>query len=142
MPRRIKDEREEQFLLDEERRRVTERRIAALGELLGFHKSFIEDVAARGQEAVIDRVAITDQTGAQSRLLALTQVLGSYIEGRMERGIWPGPEELLEVVADLAQQFEIQPLEAVELLDPVLEIYRGAARVLGRRQEPDETNTV
>ncbi len=106
--------------------------MSQLGQILGLHPDLIGQVASQGSRAVIDRVTYTDQTGAQSRVLALAQRVGIYMEDRILEGDPANSEDMLDAVANFANDLQIPPVLAVDLIGPVLEVFQRAVQMAAR----------
>ena len=107
------------------------KRLAALGKALGLHKDFVSDVQARGQAAVIDRAEGLDRSGALGRVLSITQRVGCYMQEDAE-AMAPPMEQgaVLELIASLADQHDVDRLTAARLVGTVLEVYNRAGQQL------------
>ena len=113
--------------------------LAALGQALGLHPAFIRDVALRGQEAIIDRIAATDKTGAQTRALALAQMYGQHFEERIIAGEPPEAEEVPRIIEDFARMADVHPAHAAALLGAVQDVYQLAVRFISERGRENAT---
>jgi len=101
-----------------------------LAGVLGLGPRLRRSVATWGARALVEYAEVQDRSGDLTRLLAISQALGTYLEDRFSAGQPPDDDDVLEAVADFAGSFGVQPALAAELMGTVLEVYRQAARII------------
>ena len=101
--------------------------VMMLGQALGLNPAFIAQVQARGQGAVIDRAEMVDQRGAQTRLLAMVQALGIFLQEAVGSGGDTREGVVAEAIVAIAQHHQVSPRVGLMLVGSVLEAFQQAA---------------
>lgn len=118
------------------------RRMADFGKALGLHPDFMADVAQRGQVAVIDRSELVDLTGAHGRLLSIVQRLGATMQDKAEETGEPMPPgEMMEWIAMLADEHQVDRGVALRLVGAAVEVLRAAMGNLAKGKPNGEMGT-
>ena len=101
--------------------------LSELGGALGLNEEFTADVCDRRQVAIIERAQMIDQNGAQGRILAMTQVLGMWMQEKLERAEFPSMGAIGDAIILIAKQYGVDGGQALMLLGSALEVYQQAA---------------
>ena len=108
-------------------------RIAQFGEAVGLHEDTIHKVQTRGQNALIDRAQRFDKTGALGRVMSICQRLGCWMQENEEAGgTPPQPGQLIEAIAGLGDEHDIDRLVALRLVGTVIEVFQQATGSIAR----------
>lgn len=108
-------------------------KIGALGMVLGLDEQFVQAAQNAGQDAVIDRAELVDETGAHGIVLLLVQRLGAFIDETLaHRGQMPKVGVIAQAVEHIAGQLGVDPQMALMLAGSVLETFQSGARRLAR----------
>lgn len=123
--------------LDEQRREL----VTQFGTALGLHPEFIAAVAADGQQAIIERAELVDETGGQARALLMVQQLGMFMQKSAEAGEKLPPGAILDAIELIAKHNDVDEDLGVMLLGSVLEVFQQTLRRLKRTGAQDGSQT-
>lgn len=114
--------------------------IQQFGETLGLHPTFVKDVMARGEVAIIERAQTVDQTGAHARLLAMTQAYGEFLTNIEVEGQQVPPGAKVDAMRMIGEHFSVPVRVAVELLGAVDEFFEHTVRTILSSQPEQEAS--
>jgi hypothetical protein len=98
---------------------------------MGLHPGFAEQLGAEGLSAINQWTEDVDRGGEIAKLMRMGQKFGTWLEERMARGRPPSRAEIEEVINSLAQEFEVPPALAQQLLGEALAEVQQVTQKLG-----------
>ncbi len=103
-------------------------RMMGLARSLGLTEGTGRAVAAGGQMAVIARTQAADETGAYGRMMAIVQRVGLVLDEHAMMNEPASDEDVLEATVMVAQDFDVNPVLAADIVGSVIDVYRGAVQ--------------
>ena len=100
--------------------------IRSLGDALGLAPEFTDDIIRRGEDAVIDRVNLTDKTGAFIAGLSIVKGVADTEEFVKMTGGMPDPDMTLEHIAGTADALGLDIGQSVAMYGPLPEVLQQA----------------
>jgi hypothetical protein len=114
------------------------RHLATIGDTLGLNREFVVDVARRGQDAVIDRTEMVDETGAHGRMLAMVQQLGMARQDAAEKGQQLPPGAIEQVCTMLCRRYQVPEEIGIKLLAAVDDTFRRTVKKIAHEATKKE----
>ena len=130
--------RQERELTPAERAEIKAERLSQYGELLGLDSDFLADVARRGQIAIIDRAETVDEAGAHATLLAMTQIVGTVMQQKMQRGQRVQQGVIEDAAWKAGALFGVPGPMAVSLVGATLDVFQEGVDRLSQGMPGEE----